>query len=414
MQGKSILLVVGGGIAAYKSLDLIRRARERGARVRAILTSAAQHFVTPLSVATLSEEPVFTDLFDLKDETEIGHIRLSREADLIIVAPATADFLAKLANGLCDDLASTALLAADKPILAAPAMNWRMWEHPATQRNIAQLRLDGVHFAGPAEGGMACGEWGMGRMAEVEDILGVAERILAGTELLLDGRHVLVTAGPTHEPIDPVRFIGNRSSGKQGYAIAEAALRLGARVTLVAGPSALPDPKGVAIVHVETARKMLDAVEGALPADIAIFTAAVGDWRAADIAPAKIKKTEVGPAPNLSLVENPDILKTICSHPTLRPSLVVGFAAETEDIIAHAIKKLEGKGCDWIVANDVSARGGVFGGDRNAVHIITRARVQSWPDMTKEAVAERLMREAAAALAEMEATPAADIPDAAE
>jgi phosphopantothenoylcysteine decarboxylase/phosphopantothenate--cysteine ligase len=398
MRGKSILLVIGGGIAAYKALDFIRRARERGARVRAILTPAAQHFVTPLSVATLAEEPAFTDLFDLKNETEIGHIRLSREADIIVVLPATADFLAKLANGLCDDLASTALLAADKPILAAPAMNWRMWEHPATQRNIARLKADGVAFAGPVEGGMACGEWGVGRMAEVEDILAAAESLLAGEDKVLHGRHVLITAGPTYEPIDPVRFIGNRSTGKQGYAIAAAAARFGARVTLVAGPSALPDPKGVRVVHVETAQRMLEEVSQALPADIAVFTAAVGDWRTAAIASEKIKKRSGAAAPQLSLVENPDILKTISKPGPLRPPLVIGFAAETEDIIAHAINKLESKGCDWIVANDVSESGGAMGGDRNAVHIITKARVQSWPDMPKDLVAERLMREAASAL----------------
>jgi phosphopantothenoylcysteine decarboxylase/phosphopantothenate--cysteine ligase len=412
MQGKSILLVIGGGIAAYKSLELIRRARERGARVRAILTAAAQHFVTPLSVATLSEEPVFTALFDLKDETEIGHIRLSREADLIIVAPASADFLAKMAHGLCDDLASTALLAADKPILAAPAMNWRMWEHPATRRNLAQLQADGVHIAPPGVGSMACGEWGTGRMADVDDILAEAERLLAPETKLLAGQHVIVTAGPTYEPLDPVRFIGNRSSGKQGYAIAEAAQKLGARVTLVAGPSALPDPQAVTVVHVETARAMLAAVEAALPADIGIFAAAVGDWRAEDVARGKIKKEAGAAPPKLALVENPDILKTVSAHPNLRPALMIGFAAETEDVIAQAIAKLEGKGCDWIVANDVSPAGGVFGADRNAVHVITRTRVQSWPDMSKEAVAQRLMREAAAELAAIRS--GRDLRDAAE
>lgn len=401
MQGKSILLVIGGGIAAYKSLEFIRRARERGARVRAILTNAAQQFVTPLSVATLAEEPVFTDLFDLKNETEIGHIRLSREADLIVIAPATADLLAKLANGLCDDLASTALLAADKPILAAPAMNWRMWENPATKRNIAQLRVDGVHFVGPVSGNMACGEWGVGRMAEVEDILSASANLLNDKDQALKGRHVLVTAGPTHEPIDPVRFIANRSTGKQGYAIATAAARMGARVTLIAGPSALADPAGVKVVHAETAEKMLDAVMQALPADIAVFTAAVGDWRTTDIAAQKIKKQAGEDAPKLSLIENPDILKTVSQRTALRPQLVIGFAAETDDIIGHAIKKLEAKGCDWIVANDVSPAGGAMGGDRNLVHVVTREQVHSWPDMTKEAVGERLMREAAAALADV-------------
>jgi phosphopantothenoylcysteine decarboxylase/phosphopantothenate--cysteine ligase len=390
MQGKSILLIVGGGIAAYKSLDFIRRAKERGAKVRCILTPGGQHFVTPLSAAVLSEEPAFTELFDLKNETEIGHIRLSREADLIVIAPATADFLAKMAHGLCDDLASTVLLAADKPVLAAPAMNWRMWEHPATRRNMSQLKADGVYFVGPNEGPMACGETGFGRMAEVDEILAAAEKILEGESTKpLAGRSVLVTAGPTFEPIDPVRFIGNRSSGKQGYAIAVAAARLGARVTLIAGPNALPNPRGIATVHVETAQKMLEAAEAALPADIAVFSAAVADWRAASVQAEKIKKSES--APELRLVENPDILRTIAKRSTNRPRLVIGFAAETGNIVAQAVQKLESKGCDWIVANDVS-EGGVFGRNRNVVHVITRSRVQSWPEMSKEEVADRLVR----------------------
>jgi phosphopantothenoylcysteine decarboxylase / phosphopantothenate---cysteine ligase len=391
MQGKSILLIIGGGIAAYKCLDLIRRSKERGAKVRCILTHAAQQFVTPLSAAVLSEEPAFTELFDLKNETEIGHIRLSREADLIVIAPATADLLAKMAHGLCDDLASTVLLAADKPVLAAPAMNWRMWEHPATQRNLGQLKAGGVHFVGPNEGGMACGEWGMGRMAEVDEILAAVENILpAGGAKPLRGQHVLVTAGPTYEPIDPVRFIGNRSSGKQGYAIAAAAARLGATVTLVAGPNALPGPNGVTIAHVETAQKMLDAVEAALPASVAIFSAAVADWRVATVQAAKIKKG--ASAPELQLIENPDILKTISKRHDKRPQLVIGFAAETENVVAHAIKKLESKGCDWIVANDVSPGSGVFGGDKNTVHLITRSKVESWSEMSKDGVAAQLMR----------------------
>ncbi|MGO9172381.1 MAG: bifunctional phosphopantothenoylcysteine decarboxylase/phosphopantothenate--cysteine ligase CoaBC [Rhodomicrobium sp.] len=399
MQGKSILLIIGGGIAAYKCLDFIRRAKERGAKVRCVLTSAAQNFVTPLSAAVLSEEPAFTELFDLKNETEIGHIRLSREADLIVVAPATADLLAKMALGLCNDLASTVLLAADKPVLAAPAMNWRMWENPATRRNLTQLKADGVHFVGPNEGAMACGEWGVGRMAEVDEIIAAAQGLLAGEgSKLLQGRHVLVTAGPTFEPIDPVRFIGNRSSGKQGYAIAAAAAKLGARVTLVAGPSALADPPGVSAVHVETARAMLAAVEAALPADIAVFSAAVADWRAASVQPDKIKKG--ASAPELRLIENPDILKTVSKRAQNRPPLVIGFAAETENIVAHAVKKLESKGCDWIVANDVSPEGGVFGGSKNTVHLITRSKVQSWPEMSKDDVAGRLMQEAGAWLRE--------------
>ncbi len=405
MQGKSILLIIGGGIAAYKCLDFIRRAKERGAKVRCILTVAAQHFVTPLSAAVLSEEPAFTDLFDLKNETEIGHIRLSREADLIIVAPATADLLAKMAHGLCNDLASTVLMAADKPVLAAPAMNWRMWEHPAMKRNLSQLKTDGIHFVGPNEGGMACGEWGMGRMAEVDEILAAAGDLLASeASKPLQGRHVLVTAGPTYEPIDPVRFIGNRSSGKQGYAIAAAASRLGARVTLVAGPSALPVPLGVTAVHVETAQKMLEAVEFALPADVAVFSAAVADWRAASVESVKIKKGES--APQLRLIENPDILKTISKRTGKRPSLVIGFAAETGNAVANAVKKLESKGCDWIVANDVSPEGGVFGGNRNTVHVITKAGVQSWPEMSKDEVADRLMQAVAAWLSLESATAA--------
>ena len=398
MQGKSILLIIGGGIAAYKSLDFMRRAKERGAKVRCILTSAAQHFVTPLSAAVLSEEPVFTELFDLKDETEIGHIRLSREADLIVIAPATAHLLAKMAHGLCDDLASTVLLAADKPVLAAPAMNWRMWEHPATRRNMSRLKADGVYFVGPNEGPMACGETGFGRMAEVDEILAAAVKVLEGEGAKpLAGRNVLVTAGPTFEPIDPVRFIGNRSSGKQGYAIAVAAARFGAHVTLIAGPNALPDPRGVSTVHVETAQKMLEAAEAALPADIAVFSAAVADWRAASVEAEKIKKGES--TPELRLVENPDILRTIAKRSTNRPRLVIGFAAETGNIIAQAVQKLENKGCDWIVANDVS-EGGVFGRNRNAVHVITRSKVQSWPEMSKEEVADRLVRAASDWLAQ--------------
>jgi len=412
MQGKSILLIIGGGIAAYKCLDFIRRAKERGAKVRCVLTPAAQNFVTPLSAAVLSEEPAFTELFDLKNETEISHIRLSREADLIVVAPATADLLAKMALGLCNDLASTVLLAAGKPVLAAPAMNWRMWENPATRRNLAQLKADGVYFVGPNEGAMACGEWGVGRMAEVDEIIAAAEGLLAGEGAkLLQGRHVLVTAGPTFEPIDPVRFIGNRSSGKQGYAIAAAAAKLGARVTLVAGPSALADPPGVSAVHVETARAMLAAVEAALPADIAVFSAAVADWRAAAVQPEKIKKG--ASAPELRLIENPDILKTVSKRTQNRPPLVIGFAAETENIVAHAVKKLESKGCDWIVANDVSPEGGVFGGSKNTVHLITRSKVQSWPEMTKNDVAGRLMQEAAAWLREKESGASLPPPEAA-
>jgi phosphopantothenoylcysteine decarboxylase/phosphopantothenate--cysteine ligase len=396
VNGKSILLVIGGGIAAYKSLDLIRRARERGVRIRAILTEGAQHFVTPLSVATLCEQPVFTELFDLKDETEIGHIRLSREADLIVIAPATANLLARMAHGLADDLASTVLLAANKPILAAPAMNWKMWENPATRRNVNQLKADGVHFVGPGEGAMACNEWGVGRMAEPVEILAAADRLLAGDETrLLAGTHVLITAGPTHEPIDPVRYIANRSSGKQGYALAGAAARFGAKVTLVSGPVALAAPAGVTVIRVESAGDMLNAVESALPADIGIFAAAVADWRVADLHKFKLKKTAGGETPSLALTENPDILKIIASQDSRRPALTIGFAAETNNVVAYAQAKLASKGCDWIVANDVSAETGVMGGDNNQVHLVTAAGVESWPAMTKDEVASELMRRAA-------------------
>lgn len=401
MNGKSILLIIGGGIAAYKALELIRRARERGARVRAVLTGSAQHFVTPLSVATLCEEKVFTELFDLKDETEIGHIRLSREADIIIIAPATANLLARMAHGLADDLATSVLLAANTPILAAPAMNWKMWENPATQRNVAQLRTDGVRFVGPGEGAMACNEWGVGRMAEPADILDTAAAMLRdGAALPLSGAHVLVTAGPTHEPIDPVRYIANRSSGRQGFAIAAAAVDLGARVTLISGPVGIAPPNGAALVRVETARDMLAATLKALPADIGIFTAAVADWRSAANHDEKIKKGGKGKAPALALVENPDILATIAKHTSLRPPLVIGFAAETENLAGYARKKLATKGCDWIVANDVSLEGGVMGGRENQVQLVTAQGVESWPKMSKEAVAAELMRRAAAFLRE--------------
>jgi len=395
MQGKSILLVIGGGIAAYKALDLIRRARERGARVRAVLTPSAQQFVTPLTVSTLCEEKAFTDLFDLKDETEIGHIQLSREADIIIIAPATANLLARMANGLADDLATSVLLAANKPILAAPAMNWKMWENPATQRNLAQLHADGVRFVGPAEGVMACNEWGIGRMAEPAEILAAAGAILHRPAGPLEGAHVLVTAGPTYEPIDPVRYIANRSSGKQGYAIADAAARLGARVTLVSGPVHIPAPDQVELVQVETAREMLSAVKKALPADIGVFTAAVADWRSKTSHAQKIKKAGNGKTPALALAENPDILRTIAQHNSLRPRLVIGFAAETENLREHAEKKLAAKGCDWIVANDVSTEKGVMGGNANEVVLVTGDGAESWPPMRKDEVAEKLMRRAA-------------------
>ena len=400
VNGTRILLIVGGGIAAYKCLELIRRLKERGASVRAVLTEAAQAFVTPLSVAALSESQVFTDLFDLKDETEMGHIQLSRDADLIVVAPATADLLAKMAQGHANDLASTVLLATDTPVLAAPAMNVRMWEHAATRRNVETLLGDGIAMVGPNEGDMACGEFGPGRMAEVPEILAAIEDRLGGADTrLLAGTRILVTSGPTHEPIDPVRYLANRSSGKQGDAIARAARHLGADVVLVSGPTNLPDPPGVTVRRVETAAEMLDAATAALPVDIAICAAAVADWRTDGMADEKIKKSGAGEPPSLALVENPDILKTLSAAGPQRPTLVVGFAAETESVVANAKQKRLAKGCDWIVANDVSAETGVMGGDRNAVHLITGADAESWPDMTKQDVANRLLQRVAQELA---------------
>ena len=392
-----ILLVIGGGIAAYKCLDLVRRARERGFAVRAIMTAAAQQFVTPLSVAALTGDRVFTDLFDLDDEREIGHIRLSRSSEIIVVAPATADLMAKMATGLAGDLATAVLLATDKPVLIAPAMNPRMWAHAATRRNAAQLAADGIHFIGPNAGEMAeRGEAGSGRMAEPLEILAAVERLLSASSGPLHGHHVLITAGPTHEPIDPVRYIANRSSGKQGYAIAAAARALGARVTLVSGPTALRAPDGVLVDHVETADAMLAAVRSALPADIAIFAAAVADWRVANATSEKIKKDAKARTPKLDLIENPDILKTIGHEPPgRRPALVIGFAAETEHVVEHARKKRKSKGCDWIVANDVSPATGIMGGDRNTVHLITADGIESWPEMDKNRVADTLMARAA-------------------
>jgi len=396
LNGRRVLLIVGGGIAAYKCLELIRRLRERGASVRAILTEAAQQFVTPLSVSSLTGEKAYTDLFSLTDEAEMGHIELSRDADLLVVAPATADLMAKMANGLANDLASTALLATDKKVLIAPAMNVRMWTHAATQRNFETLMADGVDFVGPNEGDMACGEYGPGRMAEPSEILAAIEAHFA--ELAypgggpLKGKRVLITSGPTHEPIDPVRYLANRSSGKQGYAIAQAVARLGAETVLVSGPTNLPDPPGVTVRRVETAREMLAACEGALPADIAICAAAVADWRVASDAEQKLKKTPGEQAPALMLVENPDILATISQMKEKRPALVIGFAAETEKVIQHAVAKRQRKGCDWIVANDVSPATGVMGGDLNTVHLITREGQEDWPLLPKQAVAERLAR----------------------
>lgn len=403
-RGKRVLLIIGGGIAAYKSLDLIRRLKERGAEVRAILTSAAAQFVTPLSVGAISGERVFTDLFDLADENDIGHIRLARDTDLVVVAPATADLMARMAAGLAGDLATTALIATDRPVLIAPAMNPRMWTHPATATNFATLSARGVHAVGPNEGSMAeRGESGIGRMAEPMEIVAAAERVLglgggnrndgncAAVGGALAGRHVLVTSGPTHEPIDPVRVLANRSSGRQGHAIAAAARAAGARVTLVSGPVAIADPAGVDVVHVETAREMLAAVERALPADAAIFCAAVADWRVAEAAAGKIKKQAGSAPPALQLVENPDILATIARRGAGRPGLVVGFAAETGDIVENARAKLARKGCDFIVANDVSPETGIMGGLDNTVHLVSASGVEDWPRLSKAEVADRLV-----------------------
>ncbi len=410
---KRIVLIIGGGIAAYKCLDLIRRLKERGVAVRVVLTRAGEQFVTPLSVGALSNEPVFTNLFDLNAEREIGHIRLSRDADLIVVAPATADLIAKMAGGHADDLASTVLMATDKPVIVAPAMNPRMWLHPATQRNIAQLKVDGVTVIEPAVGEMAeRGEAGQGRLPEVPELM---ERILSalgssgsspatstsitrGAKLPLAGRHVLVTSGPTHEPIDPVRYIANRSSGKQGHAIAAAAARAGARVTLISGPVNIADPANVDVVHVETAAQMLQAALSALPADVGIFTAAVADWRVASAEKQKIKKQPGTNAPQLTLAENPDILKTIAASGSQRPGLVVGFAAETDNVTDYAGRKLKSKNADWIVANDVSPETGIMGGDHNRVHLVSANGVEDWPQMSKEGVAEALIGRIAAHL----------------
>ena len=399
LAGKRVLLIVGGGVAAYKSLELLRRLRERGVFTRVVLTASAREFVTELSFSAISGAPVHTDLFDAAREGEMGHIQLSRQADLIVVAPATANLLARAAQGLADDLATTLLLATDKRVLFAPAMNLRMWLHPATRRNVERLSADGALFVGPEDGEMACGEYGPGRMSEPPQIVEAIRAalsapageagLLAGRHFVLAGRHVVVTSGPTHEPIDPVRFIANRSSGKQGHAIAAAARLAGARVTLVSGPVTIPDPPGVETRHVETAREMLAAVEAALPADIFIGAAAVADWRV-EAAPDKIKKQQGGGAPALALVENPDILARVAAREAGRPALVVGFAAETRDLLRHAREKLARKGCDLIVANDVSA--GVFGADENEAHIVSAKGVESWPRLGKEEVAARLVR----------------------
>lgn len=387
LQGKRILLIVGGGIAAYKTLDLIRRLRERGAAVTPVLTRAGAEFVTPLSISALAGEKVFTDLFDLTDEAEMGHIQLSRSADLVVVAPATADLMAKMAQGHANDLASTLLMATDTPVMIAPAMNVRMWEHPATRRNLAQLMADGVRVVGPNAGDMACGEYGPGRMSEPLEIVAAIEGTLGKGPL--SGKRILVTSGPTHEPIDPVRYIANRSSGAQGTAIARALAALGANVVFVTGPADVPPPAGVQLVQIETAQQMLQAVEEALPADAAIFAAAVADWRVASASGSKIKK-DAGRLPVLEFTENPDILASVSQRKADRPGLVVGFAAETDDVIANATAKRARKGCDWIVANDVSPTTGIMGGTENAVHLITAEGREDWPRMSKTEVAERL------------------------
>ena len=399
LRGRRVLLIVAGGIAAFKVLELVRLLRRADCAVTAVLTAGGAQFVTPLSLQALTESRVYTDLFSLTDESEMGHIQLSRAADLVVVAPASADILAKMAAGLADDLASTLLLATDKRVLVAPAMNVRMWQHPATVANMATLAARGVAVVGPEEGAMACGEYGPGRLAEPPEILAAIAALLAPAARPLAGRHVLVTSGPTHEPIDPVRYIANRSSGKQGHAIAAALASLGARVTLVSGPVALPDPAGVTVRHVGTAAEMLAACEAALPADAAVCAAAVADWHVAQAAGQKIKKTPGGAPPAISLLPNPDILATLSAPGPRRPRLVVGFAAETQDLERHAAEKRARKGCDWIVANDVSETSGVMGGTENEVHLLTGSGFEHWPRAAKEDVARRLAHRIAEALA---------------
>ena len=397
LTGKRVLLIIAGGVAAFKSLDLIRRLREQGAAVRCVLTEGGAAFVTPLSVSALSEDKVYTSLFSLTDEAEMGHIQLSRDADLLLVVPATADIMAKMAAGLATDLATTALLATDKPVMVVPAMNVRMWEHAATQANVATLELRGVQRVGPVEGDMACGEYGFGRMADVPDIVAAVSAHFKGDSNPLKGRRAMVTSGPTYEAIDPVRYIANRSSGKQGHAIAAALAGLGAQTTLISGPTKLPDLAGVTTVHIESARDMLVACEAALPSDIAICAAAVSDWRMASEAVQKLKK-HGGEPPDLTLTENPDILKHLSGPGPRRPQLVVGFAAETENVVANARAKIDRKKCDWILANDVSPDSGVFGGDANTIHFINADQAEAWPKMSKTDVAARLAARIAAHL----------------
>ncbi len=399
LADKRILLIIGGGIAAYKCLSLIRLLRRAGAAVTPVLTKSGAEFVTPLSVSALAGDKIYTALFDLTDEAEMGHIQLSRVADLILVAPATADLMAKMSTGRADDLASTLLLATDTPILIAPAMNVRMWQHPATQRNLAQLLADGVKIIGPNNGEMACGEYGPGRMAEPEEIMAAIQSAfhIGAPTGPLAGKHILITSGPTHEPIDPVRFIANRSSGAQGTALAIALRDLGARVSFITGPASVAAPTGVTVIRVETAREMAAAVEAALPADAAIMAAAVADWSVANASDSKLKKAKDACPPALQFIENPDILATLCRSPH-RPALVVGFAAETENVLAHATAKRLRKGCDWIVANDVSPATGIMGGAENAVTLITATGTETWPRMAKTAVAAELANRVSAAL----------------
>ncbi|MEO1641023.1 MAG: bifunctional phosphopantothenoylcysteine decarboxylase/phosphopantothenate--cysteine ligase CoaBC [Pseudomonadota bacterium] len=396
LAGKHILLIVGGGIAAFKSLDLVRRLRERGVQVTPVMTKAGSEFVTPLSLSALSASKVYQDLFDLTDEAEMGHIELSRAADLVVVAPGTADLMAKMAGGLANDLASTLLLATDKRVLIAPAMNVRMWEHPATQRNLATLQEDGVLVVGPNEGDMACGEYGPGRMAEVPEIIAAIDTALSDGPL--KGKNILVTSGPTHEPIDPVRYIANRSSGAQGTAIAQALMALGANVFFVTGPAEVPPPTGAAVIPVKTADEMLKAVQSVSDVDAAVFTAAVADWHVANAGESKIKK-DAGGLPQLEFAENPDILATVSQMGAGRPKLVVGFAAETDDVVANATTKRARKGCDWIVANDVSPETGIMGGAENAVTLVTADGAEAWDRMPKTAVAQKLAERIAEALA---------------
>jgi phosphopantothenoylcysteine decarboxylase/phosphopantothenate--cysteine ligase len=402
LHGRRILLIIAGGIAAYKSLELIRRLRERGVAVRCVMTEAARQFVTPLAVASLSEDKVYADLFSLTDESEMGHIRLSREADLIVVAPATANLMARMAAGIADDLAATTLLASDKPVLIAPSMNTQMWAHPATQANLATLVARGVLRVGPGAGDLACGEVGSGRMAEPMEILAAIDRFFTA-DARLAGCRALVTSGPTREPIDPVRYISNHSSGKQGHAIAAALAARGADTVLVSGPTQEPTPAGVKLVSIETAAEMLAACEAALPLDVAVMAAAVSDWRVETVNAQKLKKDGKGP-PAFHLTENPDILATIAARRNNRPSLVVGFAAETENVVANAQAKLARKGCDWILANDVSPGTGTFGGDSNTIHLVDRTGVEDWPVMTKREVADRLADRIAEALTARDAT----------